>query len=246
VDGHQIVGVLAISEETMKAEGLLNVATYLRPTTREALTDTHRSMAVVADAVRSGFGKTSPDMPRHVRNILAHPLQAAALAVRRSIGRGDEERYLQLSFQTEQSPNPASRVVLGSDRDRLGRPVARLEWRLSDLDKDSIRRSQEIVDQALRAAPIGRVVRFLGEEDPPAPVSGFWHHIGTTRMHSDPRKGVVDADCRIHSISNAYVAGSSVFPTGGFANPTLTIVALTLRLADHLKKLLAPTSIPPT
>jgi choline dehydrogenase-like flavoprotein len=54
-------------------------------------------------------------------------------------------------------------------------------------------------------------------------------------MHSDPRQGVVDPDSKVHDIDNLYVAGSSVFPTGGSANPTLTLVALTLRLADHLK-----------
>jgi choline dehydrogenase-like flavoprotein len=62
------------------------------------------------------------------------------------------------------------------------------------------------------------------------------HHIGTTRMHSDPRQGVVDPNGNVHLVRNLYVAGSSVFPTGGHANPTLTIVALALRLADHLKK----------
>ena len=62
--------------------------------------------------------------------------------------------------------------------------------------------------------------------------------MGTTRMHVDPREGVVDSDCRIHGTANAYVAGPSVFPTGGYANPVLTVVALTLKLADHLKEFL--------
>jgi choline dehydrogenase-like flavoprotein len=64
----------------------------------------------------------------------------------------------------------------------------------------------------------------------------FWHHMGTTRMHSDPAQGVVDADCRVHDVANLFVAGSSVFPTGGTAPPTLTIVALALRLAQHLRR----------
>jgi choline dehydrogenase-like flavoprotein len=68
-----------------------------------------------------------------------------------------------------------------------------------------------------------------------------WHHMGTTRMADDPRRGVVDVACRVHGIRNLYVAGSSVFPTSGFASPTLTIVALALRLADHLKLALAST-----
>ena len=64
----------------------------------------------------------------------------------------------------------------------------------------------------------------------------FWHHMGTTRMSDDPGRGVVDADCLVHGVSNLYVAGSSVFPTGGTAAPTLTIVALALRLADHVRQ----------
>ena len=62
-----------------------------------------------------------------------------------------------------------------------------------------------------------------------------WHHMGTTRMATSPREGVVDANCRVHGMTNFFVAGSSVFPTSGHANPTLTIVALALRLADHLQ-----------
>ena len=65
------------------------------------------------------------------------------------------------------------------------------------------------------------------------------HHLGTTRMSADPRQGVVDADSKVHGVANLYVAGSSVFPTYGSSNPTLNLVALTLRLADHLKKVMA-------
>jgi choline dehydrogenase-like flavoprotein len=64
------------------------------------------------------------------------------------------------------------------------------------------------------------------------------HHMGTTRMSQDPRLGVVDKDCRVHEVGNLYIAGSSVFPTAGMANPTLTIVALAVRLADHIKRVL--------
>ena len=67
-------------------------------------------------------------------------------------------------------------------------------------------------------------------------VGFFWHHMGATRMHTDPAQGVVDADCRVHGVSNLFVAGSSVFPTGGIAAPTLTIVALALRLADRIQQ----------
>ena len=70
-------------------------------------------------------------------------------------------------------------------------------------------------------------------------VIGGPHHMGTTRMSADPRRGVVDADCRVHSVENLYVAGSSVFATSGYTNPTFTIVCLALRLADTLRKRLS-------
>jgi choline dehydrogenase-like flavoprotein len=76
----------------------------------------------------------------------------------------------------------------------------------------------------------------MKDELNPQPVSGGWHHMGTTRMSDDPAKGVVDSDCRVHGLSNLYIAGPSVFPTGGYANPCLTMLALTMRLADHIKK----------
>ena len=73
----------------------------------------------------------------------------------------------------------------------------------------------------------------------PDQIIGGWHHMGTTRMHQDPKKGVVDQNCRVHGISNLFIAGPSVFPTSGYANPSLTIVALAVRLADHIKSLMA-------
>jgi choline dehydrogenase-like flavoprotein len=75
---------------------------------------------------------------------------------------------------------------------------------------------------------------WLAEDGEPEWISGSHHHMGTTRMADSPRNGVVNKNCRVHGVENLYVAGSSVFPTSGFVNPTLTIVALALRLADHL------------
>lgn len=71
----------------------------------------------------------------------------------------------------------------------------------------------------------------------PAFLSEAWHHMGTTLMHPDPRQGVVDANSKVHGIANLFAAGSGVFPTSGAANPTLTLVALSLRLSDHLKQI---------
>jgi choline dehydrogenase-like flavoprotein len=74
------------------------------------------------------------------------------------------------------------------------------------------------------------------DESWPPTLGGGWHHMGTTRMHADPKQGVVDATCRVHGVGNLSIAGASVYPTAGSANPTLTLVALSLRLSDHLRK----------
>jgi choline dehydrogenase-like flavoprotein len=130
-------------------------------------------------------------------------------------------------------------VTLGTQRDPFGLPVARIDWRPAASDRASIRATQEAIDEALRGAGLGHVELMLGDEHPALLLEGNYHHLGATRMHTDPAMGVVDADCRVHGIQNLYVAGSSVFPTYGCSNPTLTVVALALRLADHLKKQLA-------
>jgi choline dehydrogenase-like flavoprotein len=157
--------------------------------------------------------------------------------------------FFKLFHHIEQAPNPNSRVTLApTARDRLGQHRARLDWRLSAMEKRTIRRAQEIIGQEAGRAGLGRVQIGL-EADGKAwtPVvdqsswtgpSGAFHHCGTTRMHINPKNGVVNENCRVHGMSNLFVAGSSVFPTIGYANPTLTIVALAVRLADHIKKLM--------
>lgn len=146
-------------------------------------------------------------------------------------------RVYALYMRTEQAPNPSSRVTLADQRDALGLRRARLEWRLSDLDRRS---TEEVV--ALLADTAGRlgIGRVFSR---PASEAGFWervgggfHHMGTTRMGKEPRTAVVDGDCRVHGVENLFVAGSSVFAISGYANPTLTIVALALRLADRLAR----------
>jgi choline dehydrogenase-like flavoprotein len=139
---------------------------------------------------------------------------------------------------TEQSPNPQSRVRLSQEKDDLGRNRIQLDWRLAPMDIRSIIRSQEIIDTELRRAGLGRLQIALSDETEVQGVEGGWHHMGTTRMHVNASQGVVDADCRLHGMDNLFIAGPSVFPTSGYANPVLTIVALSIRLADKLKTLM--------
>ncbi len=168
-------------------------------------------------------------------------------------------------FQTsaEQKPNPQSRVRLTDEVDDLGVPRVALEWRHSQEDRASIIRGLELMAAELGRLGLGRLQIVAGgvSFDParledeimagyvvdtdaidPAdfPVGVGFHHLGTARMASSPGDGVVDEQCRVHSVENLYVGGSAVFPRGGTATPTFTIVALALRLAAHLGDVVLP------
>jgi choline dehydrogenase-like flavoprotein len=145
------------------------------------------------------------------------------------------QRDLGCFFMTEHLPNPDSRVTLGSKTDALGMPRVKLEWVLTDADWKSFESSVAAFSQAMGEAGLGRVI-FPADRRDFLRISGSSrHHMGSTRMHRDPEKGVVDDDSRVHGVANLYVAGSSVFPTSGIGNPTLTLLAMTYRLSDHLK-----------
>ena len=142
-------------------------------------------------------------------------------------------------IRCEQAPNPDSRITLTKRRDALGQPRVAVNWRLTDLDFDSMTQSADLYIRALGASNLGRVrlEPWLLEKH-----SEWWsnlkagfHHMGTTRMAEDSSQGAVDANCKFFGVDNLYAAGSSVFPTSGAANPTLTLVALAARLADHLR-----------
>ena len=149
-----------------------------------------------------------------------------------------------LFLRAEQAPNPDSRLTLAASVDAFGWPRPYLQWRLRDEDWVSIVRTAELIAERLERLDGARVELTVSRARPwpEAPAGpgyggeGAWgnHHMGTTRMAPDPSTGVVDTDCRVHGTANLYIAGSSVFPTGGAANPTFMLVALAHRLADHL------------
>lgn len=144
-----------------------------------------------------------------------------------------------IHYHAEQSPNRNSRVLLSNERDRYGIPRARLDFRVLDSDVDGVYRVHTLLDQYFRRHKVGHI-RF-DDKDPLAAIRRATravngHFIGTTRMATDPRKGVVDPDCKVFGIDNLYISSASVFPTSSHANPTLTIVALAIRLADRLRE----------
>jgi choline dehydrogenase-like flavoprotein len=137
---------------------------------------------------------------------------------------------LTLLLNLEQQPHRENRVVLASRRDRLGVPIAELRWRWREDDQQGLERTRAAVAREIEAAGLGRVEVATMRPDPNA-----HHHAGTTRMSLDATSGGVDTDGRVHDTANLFVCGASVFPTAGFANPSLTIVALALRLAAGLE-----------
>ena len=206
-------GILKLSAETEKQEKLLNSSFYFSKPERESMLS-HFDQHVLQNVNYTDHWRSNKFSP-------AQPY----------IGK--------LKARAEQSPNPNSRVQLMHERDALGVPKAHLDWQLLPIDKHSVRRSAKIIAKEFGAHSQGRLRIRLDETDEWPVALGGAHHMGTTRMHEDAKQGVVDSNCKVHSLSNMYVAGSSVFPTAGFANPTYNIVALTLRLADHLKEELA-------
>ena len=152
-----------------------------------------------------------------------------------------------LNLNWEQLPDEDSRITLNRDRRDpvFGQPVAHVDWRLNLEDKRSASRALALSLEYLRARG-GNSVKMItdvggGAESwtlPPAAgaLETGDHHMGALRMSASPDDGIVDVNSRLHNVDNLYIAGSAVFPTGGYANPTLTIVALSLRLADHLRR----------
>ncbi len=151
----------------------------------------------------------------------------------------DTTRAYSMHTRLEQAPNPSSRITLSKTKDALGVPRTKLNWQPTAFDKYSIKSFYETVGREAGRLGIGRVKMkdWLLADDPmwPPYLGGGWHHMGTARMHDDPNQGVVDANCKVHGLENLYVAGSAAFTTAGSANPTLTLIALSLRLSDHIK-----------
>jgi choline dehydrogenase-like flavoprotein len=188
---------------------------------------------------RNQWQKFTQTASLRLRHVLDLPYQRVLRpgALKGLVKRQGGNRHLPMEVEAEQVPNPNSRVFLGKEKNALGMNEIKLDWRYTETDLAAIRQSQEILNHELRRLGIGWVESMLGDEFPEAMLGVGNHHLGTTRMNVNPKYGVVDANLKVHDMANLFVAGCSVFPTGGSANPTLTIVALSIRLADHLKAL---------
>lgn len=248
-----VLGYFKLSQEVMERENLVNMSTVLFPRPSKRRLKAIESFKAVAQAL--AHGKLPQVSGQDFLNIIGgldYVMLANYLAATKNqsllhgFHRGgwsevpnNQHRFkvFEVIHQVEQVPNAANRVVLSKERDVLGCQKLELHWRWDTENALKIKRSQEIMAQEIASSGLGEY-RIQYKEGLPklGMPAGTAHHMGTTRMHIDPKQGVVDENCQVHGISNLFIAGSSVFPTGGFANPTLTIVALSIRLADWIKK----------
>ena len=201
-----------------------------------------------ATRLRDGDGDTFKSMLTHMRNVLLSPVETARfllkwiakriLASRKfpSIILENKTNTFSLEVHGEHSPNFDSRVFLSDAKDELGIPRVVVDWRYSLQDIYSVKETLNVFREELDRLGIGELK--FNEDSLEEELLRFGayggHHIGTARMGKDPKTSVVDSNCKVHSVNNLYIAGSAVFPTSSQANPTLTITALAVRLADHI------------
>lgn len=251
VGASSVLGKFTLSDATRRAERLRNLGAMIFPKPGDVDQEAFESLQQIAWALHgrrwpAPLGEKLLSIARGWR-YLAHVFYQrfgndAGLMPGLAQGGWSELADLERRFSrlelislVEQTPNPNNRVTLLDDRDPLGcrRIKAHMDWNADDLA--SVRRSEALLVEALQRGGFGRFEPHL-----PGGEIAFYsrtaHHImGTARMCDDPRFGVVDRDCKVHDVANLHVASSAVFPTGGYANPTLTILALTIRLADTIK-----------
>ncbi len=181
--------------------------------------------AIMADPISAAL---------HLRRLISHPGIVASSGSggwSRVRDKGGKFAHIDVYSQVEQYPRADNRAVLGRARDAFGQRCIRLEFSWNADDQARFARSRRFFAEKIQNMGWGRLK--FDDSARPTEISAH-HHMGTTRMDPDPVRGVVDADCRVHGMDNLFVGTASVFPTGSYANPTLTAIALALRLADHL------------
>lgn len=234
---------VAPTSECQRRLSIPNSRTYLEARYKGGMSKAYLAVRAISRQVKGrarfgySFGEVARAIVRAVPTIVVNAPQAVIGILDVRLNPGFVTRDFALETVIEPIPNYDSRVTLSSARDQLGLNRVEVDWRLTDGDKlHFILLRKLLIEEMTRQG----VLEFAKEPADPAEIwpkniVGCWHHMGTTRMDSDPTKGVVDANCRVHGISNLFVAGSSVFPTAGSDMPTITIVALALRLARELK-----------
>lgn len=248
-DARYVAGVarspkLAASEQLQQSEGILNATVGI---TYDGFVEQNSPVESAKRVIKSVLNRRlSAASWADARRAAAAPHQILAAGYRRFI-KGQPAFRMHgtphIGIQCECAPIPTSRVTLSKETDRLGVRRTRLDWRLSPLVLKTV--SAMVRAFAAELTRLGAGTCNVDNID--SRTAADWglfdanHHIGATRISANPAHGVVDANCRIHAIDNVYIGSSSVFPTSGHSNPTLTILALVMRMADHLKEKLQST-----
>jgi choline dehydrogenase-like flavoprotein len=231
--GQRIGGYVTALEELMQDEHLSPFFLQFHPGT---LPDKEMARASLFEIFRRVAAGQVPD---HLGDYLDRVFTAvrwAGAAARQKLFDASSPLF-SVAYCAGGPPDPDSRVTLNDKVDRLGLRRVTLDWRLPPDFEAQMHSVLELFGRQAGSAGLGRLrigSRDTGD-DPMASMRNCSHEMGTTRMHRDPRHGVVDENCRVHGMSNLYIAGSSVFPTYCFDCPTMTLVALALKLSDHLK-----------
>jgi choline dehydrogenase-like flavoprotein len=248
---------------TAKAQRELRIGNFVARLHHPRITDPQHRTAVLSalqlakglisyeygKRLHGGEGLSLRTWMQHLRNVVTGPGEVIAfghhmlrdrfLASRKfpSVIIKSTAGHYSLDFHAEQEPNAASRVGLSEKRDELGMPQLLVDWRYTRQDIATVKEAVRLLAADLQTSGVGTFEYDPESVELESTRYGAYggHHLGTARMGSDPRTSVVDASCRIHGIDNLFVAGGAVFPTSSQANPTLTIVALALRLAAELK-----------
>jgi len=243
-----VMGFVKLSEATMRQERLLNNGAQLFPRPLPYQREATLALRQLLKSVSHGklpqdASKCLSTMSRGSGYVAAATFWSAVRSIP-AFHRGDwsylpseKRRFSQFEifYQMEQVPDPNNRIALSRERDRLGLPKTEIHWRLNDIDIRSAIRTQEIWAEEFDKAGIGQLKFARNWAEQAFEKPAMHHHLGSTRMHVDPKQGVVDANSQVHGIANLFIAGCSVFPTAGYSNPTLTMIALALRLADYIK-----------
>jgi choline dehydrogenase-like flavoprotein len=235
-----IAGSLNLTPQYQREAELLNYRSWIVPTypwDQSPAIESFKRLYIAASERTVPSDTLAQDLKRMAR----HPSHVMGWTYCRLARPRRFVKACELVNVIEAEQTPESRVMLSDQVDTLGLRRVRIHWHVGNLVRRTLADAHRVLDEDLRQSGVGRLVDPFQVDDEArfrAGLSWTWHHMGTTRMHEDPTQGVVDSNTRLHGTSNVYVAGSSVFPTPGNDMPTLTIVALTLRLADHLKETL--------
>lgn len=241
VNGVTIKGDVSLSPTALDQAGLTDVQFKLSPVHDDAHVAALKSKggnSLINILQSAKKGKMPAEFNKHLSRVIFDIENIPGFFYSKMNKNNLPVKYLNMVIRLDSTPNPDSRVKLSvSERDALGLPQLELDWRLNGSDKDIAFRAAKIVGESIGQEGFGRLQMTINSSDNnwPEDLAGGFHHMGTTRMSNDPKSGVVDENCKVHDLANLFIAGSSVFPTYGSGAPTLTIIALALRLADHLK-----------